>query len=312
MANRAPIKHAWDAAALGQVLCRGNTSANENISFAQRMNCVKFYFNAAGIDQLLATMTRSGTLWTQLTIHLAIDLANGGDGEYFYDGMFWPRDGFPYRKLDWRLPSGHWEQHLSRTDGGPDFTKPFYFHTHHPYFRVRSAQLKNMKIVVITRSILESLESKYVKYSNDQSNPSVLMDNEDSFPWGKMLNDEIEFYNSWGDVISWHENILHMTYHQMKAEPLVYFQKILKFWDLDVPEWCVEEALKRSSKIEMKKKMSENQVENNLQVSYRGKDKRGVISKVRKKIIIDHIDSKLIHYLGYEYNYGTVYGFEYE
>ena len=98
----------------------------------------------------------------------------------------------------------------------------------------------------------------------------------------------------------------------MKAAPLESFKKIFICWGMNIPDWCIEEALKRSSKKEMKKKMDEMQLENNLAVSYRGKKMRGIISESRKRFIIDYLDANLVHYLGYEYNYDTEYGFEYE
>ena len=98
----------------------------------------------------------------------------------------------------------------------------------------------------------------------------------------------------------------------MQAAPLESFKKTFNCWGMNIPDWCIDEALKRSSKKEMKKKMDEMQLENNLAVSYRGKKMRGIISESRKRFIIDYLDANLVHYLGYEYNYDTEYGFEYE
>jgi hypothetical protein len=309
--NQFPLKHAWDALALAQVLIRGDLFYGEPVGIKGRLDAVRFYFDARGVRRLLATMTRSGTLWSQLTIHLALDLAAGGDGEYTYDTLFWPRDGIPYRKLDWRTAMGTDAKVFGRKDG-PPFAPTVYYHSHHPYFRIRCARLKDMKIVVVTRSILESLESKFIKYSLDPDLPHVVRGDEDTFPWDKQISDEIEFYNSWGDVLTWHPNILHFTYHQLKATPVDCFRKILEFWGFDIPQWCVEEALRRSSKKAMKVKMSPIQQKTNLQVSYRGKEERGVLAESRKRHIVDRLKRELVHDLGYNYDYDVEYGFIYD
>jgi hypothetical protein len=309
--NRFPLKHAWDALALGQVLLRGDQHYGVRVGLGNRLKCVDFYFRSSNVRRLLATLTRSGTHWSQLTMHLALDLANGGDGEYSYSGLFWPHGGIPYRRLDWRVPLGTEKLAYARPDG-PAFDKLLYFHSHHPYFRIRSAQLKKMKTVVITRSILESLESKYFKFSKDPTERRISLDDEDSFDWDRFLTDEIEFYNSWGDVMTWHPNVRHFTYHQLTADPVAGFKEILDFWDLGVPLSCVEEAVRRTTKQAMKSKIEASTDVVNLQVSYRGKDKRGVLSEDRKRYIINRLKRELIHNLGYEYDFDTEYGFMYE
>ena len=104
-----------------------------------------------------------------------------------------------------------------------------------PYFRIRCAQLKNMKIVVSTRSIPETLESRYFKQMTDPDLPAVSPGDEDSFDWDKYLADAIEFTNSWGDVLTWHRSIRHYRYEDLKADPVECHKEILDFWGFDVP-----------------------------------------------------------------------------
>ena len=49
-------------------------------------------------------------------------------------------------------------------------TDPVLYHTHHAYYRTRCRRVKDMKVVVVVRSILESLESAFLQ---DYQQPRV-------------------------------------------------------------------------------------------------------------------------------------------
>ena len=309
MLGRKPIKTVMDIAALAQAMVIGDRTGRNVVGLRQRLQCIDFYFRTNGVRRLQATTTRSGTLWTQTAINSAIDLARGGDGEYKYNGLFWPTNGFPNKKLDWRVPLETTNLHRKN---GPIFDEQVYFHTHHPYFRVRSRQLKNMKIVVITRSVLELLESKYHKYASVFPESGTLKGVENSFPWDRQISDIIEFFNSWGDVMSWHPAIRHYRYEDLKRDPISYHSEILNFWNLNIPEDCIAEGLRLASKAEMKKRISSEEAALDHRISFRGRDRRGALSKTTIKYIVDRLNNELIHYLGHEYSYDTQYGFLYE
>ena len=311
--NRFPGKQLFDAGALVQML------ALPTISPRHKAECLKFYFAGGSIRNLSATLTRSGQAWTDLTIALALDLAAGGDGDYRYMWDFWvPNGGVRYTKLDWRIPCD-----TALPPFVPPYIKnPIYYHTHHPYFRVRSAQLKNMRIVVRVRSILESLESNFFKLSSAGIHPEISAANEDSFPWEHHLGDAIEFFNSWGDVATWHPRCLVLKYHDLKADPVGTHKEMLDFWGVSVPEDCIKEALARTTKIAMRNKLggeaqksikegaAEAKVAFSPRVSLR--KERGVISQKRFRWIIDRLRADLIHDFGYDYNYDMPYGQHYD
>ena len=304
----------WDIAALTKVLLRGDIYYGTHVGFQKRLECIKFYLNAQGVDRLHAAMFRSGSIWSELGMRLAIDLANGGDGEYVSrGGLFFPRDGLSYRRLDWRVPLGLDDDAFAKQRGdGPAFDTLLYFQSRHPYFRIRSGRLKSMKIVVLTRSILDALESRYVKFLKVErlaGNTSVA---EDDFDWDFALTRAIEFYNSWGDVLSWHPSIMHVKYEDLKADEVGEHSKILKFWGFDVPDNCIAEGLHRASKSEMNKRISLNNQTDEFRATTRGKGERGALSDVRKKQIISRLQSDLEYDLGYHYDQNTSYGAAYD
>ena len=231
-------------------------------------------------------MTRSGSHWSLLGIHLALDLAAGGDGDYCYHKELWiPQTGFRYTKIDWRTPTGHAQ------DIGP-VNDPLIFHSHHPYYRIRSAQLKNMKIVIVLRSILESMESKFYKLSKTR-------DEYRGFPWEKLIEDAIEFYNSWGDVIRWHPNCLVFKYEDLLADTVGCHKQITDHWGLDIPEDCIAEAFSRITKEKMFEKLNVLGNPKQGRVAKRSDDE--TIPPESRALIQKMIDEKLVYDFGYEF-----------
>jgi hypothetical protein len=298
--NRFPAKDIWDALSLGQLFLR------PDFDFRQKLNCLGFYFDGGKIDNVCATLSRSGYGWYSLAIALAMDLAAGGKGDYAYIDNWWhPSGGVRYTKLDWRVPAGTMNDDLLGL-----ITEPVLYHTHHPYYRLRCRKVKNMNVVVVVRSILESLEGNFFKVGNSSFWPEVTLDDEDSFNWDRYLDDDIEFYNSWGDVATWHPRCLIVRYHELKADQVGTLKAMTDFWKLDIPLECLEEALKRTSKKAMADKVPKDEHATNSRVSYR--KERGVISESRKKHILGRLQRELIHDLGYDYSDSHEWGHVYE
>ena len=297
---------------MAQILARGDMSDHLPLSFAQRWNCVRFFVSADGVRNLHAVHSRAGTLWQQLGLALAIDLAAGGDGEYTVENnLFWPRDGLAYRPLDWRVPNGMAEI-MYRRSGGPTLGTQKFFLSRAPYCQIRCAQLKRMKIVVVTRSILASLESRFFKSAVASERTGVTLDREVSFDWDRHLEYMIAFFNSWGDVLTWHPAIRHYRYEDLKADPVGTHKDMLYFWGFDVPEDCVAEGFRRVSKKEMLKRTPPDQRRVNVRVSDRGPNQRGIISDPRKRHIVDRLKRELIYDFGYRFEYDADYGVAYD
>ena len=298
--NRFPAKDIWDALSLGQICVR------PDLDFRQKLRCLRFYFDGGRINNVCATLQRSGYGWYSLAIALAMDLAAGGKGEYGYINNSWyPSGGNRWYRLDWRVPAGTMDDEFCGL-----ITDPVLYHTHHAYYRTRCRRVKEMNVVVVVRSILESLEASYFNIANSPLWPEVTLEDENSFDWDRSLDDDIEFYNSWGDVATWHPRCLLVRYHELKADQLGTLKAMTDFWNLDIPLECVEEALKRTSKKAMAEKIPKEEHETNPRVSYR--KERGVISEARKKHILGRLQRELIHNLGYDYSDNHEWGHVYE
>ena len=226
--NRFPLKHGWDGLALVKAM------AQPNLTFKQRLATARFYFDVSGIDNLFASLTRSGSHWSIAGISIALNLMEGLSGDYHYDDARWiPEGGLRYAKLDWRVPA----ESFSETVASP-VNNPFMYHSHHPYYRIRTAKLKRMKIVIVLRDIFGSMTSKFYKLA---SSPDLPMEADvEAFEWEKLAMDAIEFFNSWGDVIRWHPNCVVFRYEDALKRPVEVHQQMLAHWGINVPDEFLE------------------------------------------------------------------------
>ena len=312
--NRFPLKHAWDTLSLAQVLLRGPAIYGKKkipLNFGQRMDCLKFYFHANGVRRLHAMLPRTGSHWSELGMTLAIDLAKGGDGEYTYEaGLYLPRDGLASRRLDWRVPMG--SMYIPpRRSHRPGLGEHLFYHSRNPYYRLRCAKLKKFKIVVLTRSIIISLVARYIRHKRDPDHPEGILDSDDSFDWDGFLTEGIEFNNSWGDVLTWHPSIRLYRYEDLVRDPVSLHKEILDFWGFDVPEECVAEGFRKASVEGMKKRMSPKERAKSIRIPQTVRNHGTLLSKDRKKHIIERLNKEVIHSFGYEYDYDQEYRFDF-
>lgn len=315
--NRFPVKQAWDTLALGRLIAR------RDFTVEQKIACVRFYFSAGGIRNLYATLTRSGSHWSLLGIAIARDLAAGGNGEFAFRGDAWiPGAGAVYTKLDWREPAQQWDADADpailsiaetlrmvadRKAGVP--VRPVLFHTHLPYFRLRAACLGRMNIAVLLRSIYDSMESKYHKHLTLLGmgvRPTEYLpgaagppgpENDYNFPWERLVDDAIEFYNSWGDIIQRHPFARLFRYDDLMAAPADAHKQLSDFWGLELPRDCLEEAFRRITKDEMKKKLPATDPDSTSRVAFRAQG--AALTEDRAAFIRDRMERYLKHDFGY-------------
>lgn len=298
--NRFPCKDLWDMLAIGQLMLRGDVANRAPLSARQKLNCLKFYFNAHGVDRLFAISNRSGSRWSQLSIELALDLQRGGSGEYAYDrDHYYPTRGQLFSKLDWRTPSGLWlEQHAR--ENGPVIDELTFLVTHNNFSQLRTRHAKKMKTVLVTRSIPAVLSSLHHKLG-------APAEGDESFPLESFLQRSIDYYNSWGDVMTWHPAIRHFKYEDIYADPVRAHMEMLEFWGLPVEEKHMIDALARTTKQEMLKRMPPASKSRNKRISTRSQAERRVFTEAQFHYIIDRLNRDLKYDFGYGYDYDTPY-----
>ena len=300
-----------DAAATAKIVLKGDIYEGRPLNIVKRLNCVKFYFDADGVELLHAMLPRTGSHWSELGIALSINLANGGDGEYRLIGDLWvPTDGLHLRRLDWRVPMGRTEEMFKTNQGESSVGTHHYYHSRHPYFRIRSARLKKMRIAVLTRSIVTSLAARYLKHARDPEVPGKIREGEDVMDWDHFLTQSIEFYNSWGDVLQWHPNCRLYRYEDLLLDPIGGHKDLLDFWGFDVPEECIIEAFSRITPEEMNKRIPEAERYRYWRIPTQIDDSKRWMPDHRLNSILDRINRELIHDLGYSFTHNSDYNLD--
>ena len=316
--SRFPLKSAWDFLSLGQVVAR------PDLTIRQKLGCLGFYFSAGGIRNLYATLTRSGSHWSLLGIALARDIALGGTGEYEFRGDAWmPRAGAVYTKLDWREPAQNWDVatdpailSVAETvnlvkNGDPEVLKrPLLFHSHLPYCRLRTCRLRGMKTAVLLRSIYDSMESKYHKHLTLLGmgvRPAEYLvsaieppsqENDFNFPWKQLVDDAIEFYNSWGSFMEQQPDVRLYRYDDLMASPVDTHKELSDFWGIDLPRECLQQAFSLVTKDAMKKRLPDADPSVSSRVAFRTQG--AVLTEER----VDYIRDRMEQFLKYDFGYG--------
>ena len=300
-----------DAVAIARILLTGNLLHERqnnirSVSWEKRLKCLSFYFAAGGVDRLHAMMPRSGSHWSELGLSLAIDLANGGTGEYTLAGdLYMPTGGFKFKRLDWRGAYGSWDAEFTKAFGSGSIGKHLYWHSRLPYHRIRSGRLKKMKIVVLMRSIVVSIAAQFLKQGRDKGKWDVVLKDADAVDWESLVAQSIEFCNSWGEVMRWHPNIRLYKYEDLVNNPIAGHREILDFWGFDVPEECIAEAFRRVTPEEMKNRMTPDRGRAVHRVPTDVENSEVVLPENLKHKIIDRLQGELIHDFGYQYNHDT-------
>lgn len=299
--NRFPLKQIGDIGSMARVLAGGRIPlTDDRLSWPDRLRCLQFYFRNGGCYRLHAMLPRTGSHWSELVLATAVDIARGGNGSYTYQGeLYHPRDGIHYKRLDWRVPTGRWDE-AHQCDG--KIGELFYYHTRLPYFRLRSGELKKMKIVVLVRSIIMSLAARRVKWCKAPENPSRLQDN-GTFRWDHYVDQSVEFFNSWGDVLTWHPNARVYRYEDLVAEPVRLHKEILDFWDFSVPESCVAKAVALCRPEEMKKSISPTQWAASPRIPQSVENPELIFPPGKLKYVIGRLKAEL----DFDYGYGHAY-----
>jgi hypothetical protein len=132
---------------------------------------------------------------------------------------------------------------------------------------------------------------------------------ESRIDWDFYLSQSIEFFNSWGDVLTWHPGIKLFRYEDLLVDPIERHKEILDFWGFDVDEDCVREAVSLAMPEEMAKRMPPDQVVGNVRLPNTIPDYKTLLSPELKKHLIGRLKNELIYDFGYPYEYDTEYDF---
>lgn len=245
----------------------------------------RFYLTAYGHRRLFATLRRSGYCWIMLMIDLARDMASGGSGEYTYS----PRHSW-VRSNSLRVHIRRIPIPVPRPGDVPDDA---IIHTHQPYDKFWNLRKRDMQTAVLVRNLFDQLESWLFLQGFD-------VDSQHDFLKSGYLREAIAFYNTWGEYLENNDDSRLFRYEEVVENPVEAVMELSDLWDLGLPRDCVEEASKRTTKEEMRKRMSEHEAHTNPRVSFR-RNRGQVFSRESLEYIRHSIDRQLRYPLGYDY-----------
>lgn len=239
--------------------------------------------------RFLSTLPRSGTNYISSLISSAVDLAHGGDGDYFYENDEWVFPnviGFPCV----------WHNYVECVDSAGPGDELVYFHAHHPVQQQNMINLRSAKTIFTVRDIHNQLESWLFHNFQSQSR-------QDHFIQTGHVEKTIEYFNYWGafrDNNSKARQCLCVAYENLIDHPLDVLSEIVTFWQLDIPADILETAVGLCSRERMKSKIPENVIDNNRRVSVRT-NREDVFTEHNRHYIENAIASKLQYDFGYKY-----------
>lgn len=290
--NTAPVKLARNAASLVRLFADGA------VPLAEKLRCVRFYLDAAGGTRLCATLPRSGRHYSMLALQVAADLARGGDGEYEFFSYGTRQNGYvegawlvhgekPMQPIDWRLA-----RDPARFAA---VMRPRIYHTHMPYYRIPALLAARMDTVVLVRDLRDSLASQLVRDTQGRND-------ETAFVESGAIDEAIRFTNSWGSRTKRSpDRVTVVRYEDLMADPAGQLARMAARWHLDLPEECLHEAVRRTSRDEMRKRMPVEAHDANSRVGL--KSGGNGCSPAMRALIEERLRTSLRFTFGYDYGY---------
>lgn len=262
-----------------------------DILIREALECVRFYFTAYGVGRLFAIASRAGCTYVLRIIDSAWDIAQGGTGEYYYETQkeTW-QPSYLETPCDLRTP-------LKKARScDPDSRMPIIFSTRSPYHHIENRRKRNMKVVLLVRHLFDLFESELL---------DMKVSDQEDFLRSGLIDFTIGFYNSWGKFLEDHHNALLVKYEELLENPCEVIKRMLRFWELDLPESCIRRAVAMCSKEEMIRRIPPEKLATNPRVS--AVSHGGILSRDTAEFIKNKIKKHLRYSLGYDYsNYNYV------
>ncbi|MBN1392867.1 MAG: sulfotransferase domain-containing protein [Sedimentisphaerales bacterium] len=242
--------------------------------------------------RFLSTLPRSGTHYITCLLTSALDIANGGTGEYCFINNKWVHNiSLLYPATVHNLVEA---LKLDRP-----ISKDLFMFSHHPIQKTNMFDINSMKVVFTVRSIPEQLESWLLHTSQFKGF------SENEFIEHGYIEKTIDYFNYWGDFISDSKKVpgrdyVCIKYEEMVSEPMENLLRIVNLWDLHLDKSSLEKAIDLCSREKMKAKIQTNLMGSNMRLTVR--DNRGkLFSEESVSYIKRCIDKNLKYDFGYSY-----------
>ncbi len=245
--------------------------------------------HAKETGRYLSTLPRSGTVYLTSILIVAVDLREGGKGDYTFQDDVWIYN----RDLLW---SSVYHNFVAQLKINRPFDPDLIMIAHHPVQKTNILNIKKMKCVFTVRNPLDQLES-WVMHTFHKA------DQQDRFIEEGYVERTIDYFNYWGRLVEEQksdssQSFLCVRYEQLVQKPADIVEQIAGFWNLDIERKYIDRAVFLCSREEMKKKIPADRLGDNKRVSVR--DNRGRLFTDKN---MDYIQNALCSKLKYDFGY---------
>lgn len=249
----------------------------------------KFFINPY-CNKFLISLPRAGWNYVELVLDLAVDIENGGEGNYYYDENteYWMPDTKIANVFDWNTPAklDENEINLIKNKG-----LNCYFNNHSPLSELFSYNIEKLNGVVLIRDMISYLESRFYHLGYKDGDYDKFIQNSDA------LEFVVRFFNDLNDHIISNDNIVVIKYEELMKSPLQNFKKISNQLNIIVSEESIDKAISLSSKENMQKRFDNKESLNtNRRISVK---KRKPFNQKELENITDYLSKNLKNDFGY-------------
>jgi len=226
---------------------------------------------------VLATIPRSGYHWfsSVLTSTLEYDL---------------------FGNADFDLVGDHYRHKLKFDSTLQDFRgisvpdKCLYYHTHYPYYKIKSLKRYGGKKVILIRHPYEQQKS-YFRFCEFNKDKEEIYRKTDS------IQKAIDFYNSWYLYLKKHpEKCLLIKYEDLMRNPEIHFNECFQFFEIEFTEKALREGIRTNDRNNVLKKVNSDNIDNKCITV----DRTEKFTEEMKEYILNSFREDLISDFGYK------------
>jgi len=252
--------------------------------------CVRFLLSIYNCDKTIISIERSGWNYLMLVINIAYDIeALGGNGEYIFFDHSWKPNVFLQAPFSYRTP-------LSREQREKMKSKKHYtlYHLHalpNSNMPMR-LHLKTMQGVLLIRNIFDQALSSLFYHG-------YAISHQKEFVSGKHVDNTIRYYNEWGRFFEKNSKFVAIKYEDLIEDPFHTIKTVSKHLDIGLTDMSITKALALSTKEEMFKRMTTEELRNSERVNKRPSSIK--FSAESLSILYDRIKKEVHYDFGYEF-----------
>lgn len=246
--------------------------------------CAKLHRRARAHGRFLATLPRSGTNYLFALLNSADHVASGLSGDYFYDTSQGQRGKWVFSREIVLANNLYHLVQASRAGHLDRLSDRFFVSSHYPAIRkTRLFRPSAMKPVFTVRDVVPALESLlfFTYDGNDEPHQRSFLEND--------LPHALRYLNYWGKFAQSHHRVegkhyVCVRYESLVENPLRELSRICRFWDLDLPESCLREAVQTCDANRMRSKVPSAEQATNKRISVRDRDRPAFSGENRARL----------------------------